>query len=166
MPKQTIWATEHTDTGLRTARRSLVLLTMAAVVLTGCTTPNLATQEDAPAMPDTAIMMGCPTPTPQDDLGLEQSGAVAGQGIQESASHEDTQTAGDENAVPSLAEREAMLDRANQGPVRPGVELEGSGVPPDPNLSLQPGTAEVDAAAPVSGTTHPDASDTTPTPCP
>lgn len=154
--------------------KMLVLLTIASVVLSGCATPGSAaldetpsTSDTTPSTADTVAVTGCPTPTPQDTFNLDQDASTAGQSIQEPATLEgDTTAAGDENTVPSLAEREAMLDRVNQGPVRPGVELAGDGVPPDPNLSLQPGSPDVDATAPVSATTHLDANATTPTPCP
>ncbi len=148
--------------------RMLLLLTIAALALAGCSTPGLSPLPDEPQPPpafDAETVTGCPTPAPPGDLGLEQNDGMAGQGIQDTATLEDTM-ATDEQAVPTLAEREAMLGRVNQGPARPDARPEGDGPPPVPDLELQSGSAAVDAAAPFSDTAGLASPAATATPCP
>lgn len=159
----------NTSDAVRFARhKMLLLLTITAVALAGCSAPGLAPLEDEPKPPSalgTEAATGCPTPVPPGDLGLEQNEGMAGQSIQDPARLEDTMAAG-EQTVPSLAEREAMLDRVNQGPTRPEERPEGDGVPPVPGIELQAGRADSDAAVPLSGTSGLEADAATATPCP
>lgn len=150
------------------SNRLLVLLTITAVLLASCSAPGsipLGNQAQPVNTVGAEASSGCPTPTPANDLGLEPNEGVAGSSVQDAATLEDTMPT-DEQNVPSLAEREAMLDRVNQGPARPDARPEGDGVPPDPALELHAGSAEIDAAVPLSGTPDLDPSAATATPCP
>lgn len=154
---------------VRSARhRMVLLLAITAVALAGCGAPGLASLEDEsyrPSAVNTETVTGCPTPVPADDLGLEQNAGMAGQSAQGPAILEDAMPT-DQEAVPSLAEREAMLDRVNQGPTRPEERPEGDGVPPVPGIELQAGRADSDATVPLSGTSGLEADAATATPCP
>lgn len=97
---------------------------------------------------------GCPTPTAAitESLGAEESGQASASptGI------DDLTVAGAATDQLSPAEREAMLDRVNQGPARPD-SVDGASVAPAPGTESLPG----DPAASDDLQQAP-----TPTPCP
>lgn len=144
------------------------LLTIATLVLTGCSASGLPLPADAsPPGPasgrDTAA--GCPTPVPFDDLGLEENGSSAGQSIQDAATQDDD-NAVEQGTIPALAAREALLDRVNQGPLRPDVRAEAESAAPDPGLELHADNAVLSSTLLVSDSAGQETPDATPTPCP
>ena len=148
--------------------RAAALLTITSLVLTSCSASSLSLPVDA-SRPGPAAGAeagaGCPTPTPFDNFGLEENGSSAGQSIQDAATHDEAAT-GDPDTIPSLAAREALLDRVNQGPTREDARTPGEAAVPDPGLGLQGDTAVPGATQPLSDSTDLAADHATPTPCP
>lgn len=153
----------------RRLRGAAVSWTLAVLILTGCSAQSLPPLGGEPLPETTAgtdVTTGCPTPTPSDDLGLEQNGGSAGQSTQGAATPDENLAASEQEAILSLAEREAMLDRANQGPLRPEAHADGAIVAPDPSLGLTADTAAVSATISMSDSSDLSADGATPTPCP
>ena len=143
--------------------------TLAVLILTGCSAQGLSPTAGEPspgAATEVDATSGCPTPSPSDDLGLEHNGSSAGQSAQAAATSDENTVAGEQGMIPSLAAREAMLDRANQGPPRPEARAEDAIAAPDPSLALTGDTAAVSATLPMSDSTGLSADGATPTPCP
>ena len=96
---------------------------------------------------------GCPTPTAMASVALDgQESAQAS--VSPAAAQEATTDIASADQL-SPAEREAMLDRVNQGPARPEL-TNGASVPPAPGSESRPG----DDAATTDLEVAP-----TPTPC-
>ena len=104
-----------------------------------------------------ADQTGCPTPTAVigDSLGAEESGQANASPV----GVDDLTVAAGPTEQLSPAEREAILDRVNQGPARPD-SADTASVPPVPGTESPPGDATTADAA-----TDLDVAPT-PTPCP
>lgn len=100
-----------------------------------------------------AKQTGCPTPTPLTSVALEAQESAQASVSPAGAQEATTDIASADQLSP--AEREAMLDRVNQGPARPQLTNEAS-VPPAPGsesgLGDAPAAPDLDVAP-------------TPTPC-
>ncbi len=143
--------------------------TLAVLILTGCSAQGLSPTAGEPspgAATGVDATSGCPTPIPSDDLGLEQNGSSAGQSAQAAATSDENMAAGEQGIIPSLAAREAMLDRANQGPLRPEARADDTVAAPDPSLALTGDTAAVSATLSMSDSTGLSVDGAAPTPCP
>ncbi len=148
--------------------RAAALLTITSLVLTSCSASSLPLPVDV-SRPGPAAGAeagaGCPTPTPLDDLGLEKNSGSAGQSTQDPATLDEAAT-GDPDTIPSLAAREALLDRVNQGPTRENARTPVEVATPDPGLGLQGDTAVPGATQPLSDSADLATDHATPTPCP